>query len=96
MLKTKYDNDIGEVNKKIKQGSGVASIYDLDAVKNKIPNVSGFLLISAFNFKITEVENKIPTITGLATNSVLAAVENKIPDVSALVKKQILILKLLK
>ena len=48
------------------------------------------------NAKITEVEVKIPSVTGLATNSALTAFENKIPDVSGLVKKQILILKLLK
>ena len=48
------------------------------------------------NAKITEAEGKIPSIAGLATNSALTAVENKIPDVSGLVKKQILILKLLK
>ena len=48
------------------------------------------------NAKITEIEAKIPNITGLATSSGLTAVENKIPNVSGLVKKQILILKLLK
>ena len=60
--KTKYDTDIGSLNQKLKQGSGVASKNDLDAIKNKIPNVIGFLLTSVFNSKTTEVENKTPGI----------------------------------
>ena len=48
VLKTKYDTDIGEINKAIKKGSGVASKDDLDPVKNKIPNVRGFLLTTVF------------------------------------------------
>ena len=58
VLKTKYHNDIGAKNQTLKKGSCVASKDDLDAVKNKILNVSGFLLTCAFNSKITEVENK--------------------------------------
>ena len=68
-LKTKYDTDIREINKTIRKGSGAASKDDLDAVKNKVPNVSGFLLTSVFNSKITEVENKIPDIKNLASKS---------------------------
>ena len=49
----------------MEKGSGVASKDDLGAVKNKIPNVSGFRLTSVFNSKITEVENKIPDIKNL-------------------------------
>ena len=87
VLKTKYHTDIGKINKTIKQGSGAASKDDLDAVKNKIPNVSGFLLTSAFNSKITEVDNKIPDVKNLASKTELTTVENKIPDVSNLVTK---------
>ena len=53
VLKTKYDADNSSINKILKQGSGVASKDDLDAVKNKIPNVSDFLLTTVFNSKIT-------------------------------------------
>ena len=60
---------------------------DLDAVENKIPNVSGFLLTNVFNSKITEVENKIPDFKNLANKTEVTAVENKIPDVSNLVTK---------
>ena len=67
VLKTKYDT--GAIKKTIKNISGVAFKDDLDAVKNKIPNVSGFLLTSVFNSKITEVENKIPDIKNLASKT---------------------------
>ena len=86
VLNTKYENVIGEINKATKNGSGVASKDDLNAVEDKIPNVSGFLLTSIFNSKITELENKIPDDTNLASKIELIAVENKIPNVSSLVK----------
>ena len=86
-MKIKHDTDIGEINKAIKQGSGVASKDDLDAVKNKIPNVSGFLLTSVSSSKITEVENKIPDIKNSASKTELRTIENKIPNVSSLVTK---------
>ena len=87
VLKTRYDTDIGAINQTLKKGSGVASKDDLDAVKNKIPNVSGFPLTSVFNSKITEVENKIPDIKNLASKTELTAVKNKIPDVRNSVTK---------
>ena len=65
----------------------MASKNDLDAVKNKIPNVSGFLLTSVFDSKITEVENKIPDIKNLANKTELTAVENEMPNISNLVTK---------
>ena len=68
----------------IKQGSGVASKDDLDAVENKILNISGFLLTTVFNSKITKVENKIPNIKNLVSKSELTAVENKIPSITGL------------
>ena len=52
VLKTKYDADNSSINKILKQGNGVASKDYLDAVKNKIPNVSDFLLTTVFNSKI--------------------------------------------
>ena len=56
-------------------------------LKIKIPNISGFLLTSVFNSKITEIENKIPDIKNLASKAKLIAVENKISHVSNLVTK---------
>ena len=75
VLKTKYDIDKSDLEKKIS-----------DADK-KIPDTSDRAKKTDLNAKITEIEKKIPSITGLGTNSALTAVENKIPDVSGLVKK---------
>ena len=75
VLKTKYDTDKSDLEKKIS-----------DADK-KIPDTSELAKKTDLNAKTAEIERKIPSITGLATNSVLTAVENKITDVSSLVKK---------
>ena len=92
--KTKYEADgvglekkISDIKKIIEKGTGAASKDDLEAVKNKIPNVSGFLLTSVFSSKITEVENKIPYIKNLVSKTELTVVENKIPNVNNLVTK---------
>ena len=59
----------------------------------KIPDVSGLLQTSAFNFKVSELENNIktaeskPDISNLANKTELKNVENKIPDSNAFVKK---------
>ena len=75
VLKTKYDTDKSDLEKKIS-----------DAGK-RIPDTSDKAKERDLKAKITEIEGKIPSITGLATNSALTAVENKIPDVSSLVNK---------
>ena len=67
----------------LKQGSGVVSKDDLDAVENKIPNFSSFVVTADFNSKITEVENKIPDVINLVNKSELRTVENEIPDASS-------------
>ena len=78
---------MGDIETIKEKGSGVASKDDLDAVKNKIHYVSGFLLTSVLNSKITEVENKIPDIKNLPSKTELTAAENKIPNVNNLVTK---------
>ena len=78
--RTKYEKDGSDFEDKINK------------VEKKIPNVSYLVK----KFALTTVENKIPDISGLATTSALTAVENKIHNVTNLVKKQILILRLLK
>ena len=87
VLKTKYDADNLKIEKILKEGSGVGSKDELDAVENKIPDVNSLVVKADFNSKITEVENKIPSISVLATNSALTVVENKIPDISGLITK---------
>ena len=56
-------------------------------LENKIPIVSGFLLIRVFNSKITEVENKIPNTKNLASKTEVSPVENKRPKIINLVLK---------
>ena len=73
VLKTKYDTDKSDLEKKIS-----------DADK-KIPDTSGLVKKLDYNAEITELENKIPSIGVLPTTSALTAVDNKISDVSSLV-----------
>ena len=74
----------------MEKGSAVTRKDGLDAVKNKIPNVSGFLLTSTFNSKITEVENKIPDIRNFVTSTKLSN------ELNGFVEKIIIAQKLLK
>ena len=67
VLKTKYDTDKSDLEKKIS-----------DADK-KIPDTNGLVKKRNNNAKITEMEGKIPSIFGLAATAALNAVENKIP-----------------
>ena len=91
---TDYDTDksglekkVSDINGELTKGSGVASKDELDAVENKIPNGSGFLLTSVFDSTITEVENKIPNVSNLVSKSKLTTIENKITDTNGFVKK---------
>ena len=74
-LKTTYDTDKSDLEKKISE------------TDKKIPDTSELAKKTDLNAKFTEIEGKMPSITGLATNSALTAVENKILDVNSLVKK---------
>ena len=75
VLKTKYDTDKLDLEKKIS-----------DAGK-KISVTIGLVKNIDYNIKTSKIENKISSISGLAKISVLNAVENKTPDISSLVKK---------
>ena len=55
--------------KDIAKDGGAATKPEIAAVENKIPNVSGLVKKTDYNFKVTEIESKIPSISGLATNS---------------------------
>ena len=93
-FKTKVDNiDTSGFVTRTKLTTDTNALDDkIDKVEKKIPDVSDLVKKSA----LTAVENKIPDITSLATKIALTAVENKIPNVTSFVKKQILILRLLK
>ena len=74
-LKTKYDTDKSDLEKKI--GDAGKTIADTSRLVKK----------ADYNAWTTEIQIQIPSVTGLATNSALTAVRNKIPGVSSLVKK---------
>ena len=80
--KAEYNANNASIQKILKQGSDVARKDDLNAVENKIPFVSGFLLTTVFNSKITEIENKVPSVNNLARKSELTAAENNILSIT--------------
>ena len=76
LLKTTYDTDNSDVEKKLLMQ--IKKISDTTDLAKKMPDL---------NDKIIEIEVKILSITGLVTNSALPAVENKVSGVINLVKK---------
>ena len=64
-LKTKYDTDKLDLEKKISDTSLLVKKLDYNAkitkLENKIPSISGLVT----NTVLTEVENEIPNISGL-------------------------------
>ena len=66
VLKTKYDTDKLDLEKKISNAD------------KKIPDTSALVKKTDCNAKTIEIENKVPSISGLAANSALTTVENKI------------------
>ena len=79
VLKTKYDTDKSELEKKLVMlAKKFLILVDLSKKNKKKQNNKQ----TDYNAKITEIENKIPNVSSLAANSVLTAVENKIPDVT--------------
>ena len=74
VLKTKYDTDKTDLEKKISD------------TEKKIPDTNRLVKKTDYNSKITKIEGKIPSISGLVTISALTAVENRIPNVSSLAK----------
>ena len=64
-LKTKYDIDKSELEKKIPDTSGLVKKTDYNAkitkIENKMPSFSGL----ATNAVLTAVENKIPNVRSL-------------------------------
>ena len=75
VLKTKYDTDKSDLEKKLVMQTK-KFLIPADLKKKK-----------GYNATITKIECKIASITGLASNSALTAVGNKIPDIINLVKK---------
>ena len=65
ILKTKYDTDKSDLEKKI-------------SVNKKIPLTRGIVKKTDCSAKISEIKIKIPSASVLATNFALNAVENKL------------------
>ena len=102
VLKTKYDTDKAELEKKIPNRSNLATKTALTTVENKIHDTSNVVTktalttvenkipdISNLAIKtlINKIKNRIPNISNLATKAALTTVEDKIPNISILVKK---------
>ena len=94
VLKSKYDDEIGNLKFKIPEISRLlttstfnSKITEIECKittpEAKIPDISGL----ATKTEVTTVENKIPDISGLATKAELKNVEDKILDTKAFVKK---------
>ena len=77
-LKTTYDTDKPDLEKKIPDTSDLAKKTDLNAriteIENKIPSITGL----GTNSALTAVENKIPDVNSLVKNT---DYETKISDI---------------
>ena len=91
ILKTKYDNEAGDLKLKIPDFSG---LLQTSTFNSKITEIED---------KITTVDGKIPDFSGLgtkksisnlATKTEVRNVEDKIPDINGFVKKVIMQQKL--
>ena len=81
VLKTKYNKDKSDLEKKI---------IDTD---KKLSDASGLVKKTDYNPKVSELESKIRSFSELATRAALIAVKNRTPNVSNLVKKKQIIMQ---
>ena len=72
MLKTKYNTDKTELEKKVPTVTDFVKEAKLTELKNKIPDISNLATKTA----LTTVENDILNVSGLATKTELTAGEN--------------------
>ena len=83
-LKSKYDTDKSESEKKISDTSGIVKKTDYNAkiteIENEIPGTNGL----ATNAALTAVENKIPDVSSLVNktdyNTKISKIETKLTD----------------
>ena len=80
MLKTYYQTDKTELEKKIPNVTGFVKKTNLSELENKIPDVSNLVTKTA----LTTVENKIPTASSFVKktdyNTKVTEIENKLND----------------
>ena len=78
VLKTKYNTDKTELERKIPDASNLVKKRKLTELKNKIPDVSDLATKTA----LTTVENKIPDVSSLVkktdNNTKITETENKL------------------
>ena len=83
MLKTKYDTDKAELEKKIPNTSNLATKTALTTVENKIPDTSNLATKAA----LTTVEDKIPNISNLFKkcdyNTKITSIESNVNKLQA-------------
>ena len=97
--KTVYDKLVARINSIDTSGFLLKTKYDTDKseIENKITNTSDVVKKTDFNVKITEIDRKIPHVSSLATKSTLKLqLKIKYLILAIWLKKQIMILKLLK
>ena len=66
MLKTKYNTDKTELEKKIPDGADFVKKAKLTELENKIPDISNL----ATKIALTTVENKIPSVSNLVKEQI--------------------------
>ena len=80
VLKTKYNTDKTELEKKISNATDVVKKANLTELENKIPDISNLATETA----LTTVENKIPSVSSLFKksdyNTKITEIENKLTD----------------
>ena len=99
LLKKLYDNLVAKVNSIDTSRFLLKTKYDTDKseIENKITNTSDVVKKTDYNVKITEIDRKIPHVSSLATKSTLKLqLKIKYLILAIWLKKQIMILKLLK
>ena len=97
--KTVYDKLVARINSIDTSGFLLKTKYDTDKseIENKITNTSDVVKKTDYNVKITEIDRKIPHVSSLATKSTLKLqLKIKYLILAIWLKKQIMILKLLK
>ena len=97
--KTVYDKLVARINSIDTSGFLLKTKYDTDKseIENKITNTSDVIQKTDYNVKITEIDRKIPHVSSLPTKSTLKLqLKIKYLILAIWLKKQIMILKLLK
>ena len=97
--KTVYDKLVARINSIDTSGFLLKTKYDTDKseIENKITNTSDVVKKTDYNVKITEIDRKIPHVSSLPTKSTLKLqLKIKYLILAIWLKKQIMILKLLK